>query len=411
MLQRSRWNYHTLMAETAVSFGLMKILNPTVMLAFYLSFFTTLPVLFALIPLVLFSGAMFSQLFWAGFVSRLKRRKPIFMLAAVISRLSPLLFLASALVAGRGGTVPVLLFFAGLTVFASTFGLLGVLWTGFVAVTAKEGRGRFLGLAFFLDGAIGIGGALLIKQLLTVADFPANFVLVFTVLSGYGLLAIVPAWLFVEEESVPSEPAPPVLQALGQLPQLFQQHPPFGRYMKSRMLVATSEMSAPFFTAHAIASLGATGVHVGTYATLNVVGGLLANLLLGRIGDRFGFMAVFRLGFAVGLFNLVVVFLATGPAGLYLPMFLMGAYMQCVIIAVTGLTIETSPPGRLPLFQGLGSGLTGPILALMPLVGAGLTGLFGFHTLLVLCMLLYVVNLIYTSRPIPNYEGVVTHAD
>lgn len=412
-LKQNRWNYNTLLAETAVSFGLMKILNPTVMLAFYLSFFTALPVLFALIPLVLFTGSMFSQLLWAGFVSRLHRRKPIFMVAAVVCRLSPLLFLASALVAGRGGgaTIPVLLFFVGLTVFALSFGLLGVLWTGFVAVTAKEGRGRFLGLAFFLDGSIGIGGALVIKRLVTIADFPANFVLVFAALSIYGLLAILPAWLFKEAESVQSEPAPPVLQALGQVPQLFRQYPAYGRYMNSRMLLAISEMSAPFFAAHGIARLGATGVHVGSYATLMVVGGLLANLILGRLGDRFGFMVVFRMGAVLGLLNLVIVFVATGPSGLYLPMFLLGVYGQCVIMSVTGLTIETSPPERLPLFMGLGSGLTGPLLGLMPMVGATLTGLFGYHTLLVLCMVLYLINLIYTSRPIPTYEGVVHRAN
>lgn len=394
--------------------ALTRMLNPTVILAFYVSTFTDNPFLVGLIPLLIFSGMMVTQFFWAGLLGRVRRRKPLYVVGTLLSRTSLLLLLVSALVAGRGGAaLPLGFFFGALTLFSVANGLVHILWTGFVAESLAEGRGRFLGYTFLADGLLSLSGAAAIRWLLGRGEFPQNFVYAFGLVAAVALVSAVPALLFREpdRELIPGS-APSPLALLRSVPAMFRGNPIYAHYMSTRLLVAAAELAAPFFTIHAVTRLNAGAGHVGIYSTLAVTGALVANPVLGRVGDRFGFMTVFRIGFVIGAFNLLLVWTARSPEGIYLPMFLMGIYGQCILIAVIGMNMSTAPAHLVTRFAGVANAMTGLVLGVAPVVGAALMKNWGFGRLLAVCLVLYVLTMAQSLRqPVGmSNKGEIEHA-
>lgn len=396
--QHYRWNYWCLLADTAAFAAIGKILNPSVTLAYYLSHFSDATILVALIPAVLTLGSRVSQLFWANVVNGLTNKKRAWVIGTIVSRSSMLLFLAgTALSANARGSLPIWLFFLALSVYAFANGLIEPLWTNFVGKTFPQGRGRFLGYAYFLDAALGVGGAYGLKYVLAAYPFPTSFLLFFAILAVFGLLTILPAVLFQEIPYPVADQAPPIRETLRQIPTILRGYPAFTRYLTCRIVVTFAEMSTHFYTAYAISSMAASAADVAAYAILVVVGALASNLIWGRLGDRFGFMRVFQLGFAVGLINNVLALMATSPKGLYPVLFLSGAYMQSIYMSVVNLNITTSPQDRTALFAGLANTMTGPFLAFTPLLGALITKWIGFRGLLCICICVYVFDILLAN--------------
>lgn len=396
--QHQRWNYWALLADTATFAVISKILNPAVTLSYYLSFFTDAQVMFALIPLILTTGSMVSQLFWANVVNGMVHKKRAWVIGTAISRSSMLLFLAGSAVAGREGkTLPVALFFLALGVYAFANGLVAPLWSNFVAKSFPEGRGKFLGYAYFIDGTMGVAGAYGMKFVLSHYPFPTSFIIYFAILAVFALLTILPAALFKEVPYPVQAKATPLWETLREIPTILREYPSYARYLACRVVVTFAEMASHFYTVHAITTMAATGEHVATYAILGVVGGLVGNLVLGRFGDRFGHIRTFQVGFVIGLINNILVLLAKSPEGLYPVMFLGGIYMGAIILSVTNLNVATSPPERTPIFVGLANALTGPFLALTPMLGALISRFAGYRTLLFICIGVYVCDILLAN--------------
>jgi MFS family permease len=397
--QHHRWNYWWLLADTAAFSAISKILNPSVTLAYYLSFFTDSRVLFALIPALLTTGAMVSQLFWANVVNGMARKQTAWIVGTAVSRGAMVLFLAgTAFTASRGGVLPVWLFFLALAVYAFANGLVTPLWSNFVAKSFPDGRGRFLGYAYVLDGIIGVSGAYGMKLVLQRLPFPASFIWFFGFLAVFAVLTILPAVMFREVPYPVQAPQTPVWQTIRQIPAIMAGYPSYARYLGCRIVVTFAEMSSNFYTIHAIDTLSATGEHVATYTILMLLGGLVTNLIFGRLGDKLGFIRIMQLGFVIGLCNNVIVLLARSPEALYPVLFLQGAYMTAIILSVTNLNMATSPADQTALFVGLANALTGPFLALTPLLGALISHWIGFRALMWICIGVYAVDILLAQR-------------
>lgn len=393
-----RWNAWVLLADTAAFSAIFKILNPTVTLSYYLSFFTDAKLLFALIPAILTIGSMVSQLFWGNVVNGLHNKKRAWLIGTVISRSSMLLFFAgTALTARQGGALPIGLFFGSLLVYALANGPVTPLWSNFVATTFPQGMGKFLSLAYFADGLVGVGGAYGMKYVLNAYPFPVSFIWFFGTVALFALLTIVPAALFKEVPGPVAGTPEPIRKMLRAIPQMMREYPSYARYLTCRVVVTFAEMSAAFFTVYALQELGATGAHVATYTMLMVLGGLAANFIWGPLGDRIGFIRVFQLAFGIGLVCNLLVLKASAPAGLYTVFFLQGAYGQAIMMAVTTLNIATSPSDRTPIFVGVSNAITGPFLGLAPLFGALISRLTGFRALLYICMAVYLIDVVLAS--------------
>jgi MFS family permease len=396
--QNHRWNYWTLLVDTASFAAISKILNPSITLTYYLSFFTDAKLLFALIPAILTIGSMVSQLFWANYVNGLVNKKRAWVIGTVISRSAMLLFLAgSAFTASQGGALPIWAFFGALLVYALANGLITPLWSNFVAKTFPRGFGRFLGLAYFVDGTVGIVGAYGMKYVLKTFPFPVSFTYFFLILAVFALLTILPVALFREVPYPVAVKSTPIWQTLSQIPALIRNYPSYGRYLACRVVVTFAEMSGAFYTVHALQDMGAKAEHVVNYTILITMGGLLANFVWGFIGDKIGFIRVFQLAFVIGLINNVLVLSATSPAGLYPVFFLQGVYIQAITMAIINLNVATSPGEQTTMFVGIANAITGPFLGLTPLLGALISRLVGFNGLLYACIAVYVVDIFLAS--------------
>lgn len=391
----SQWNYWCLLLDTAAVSVIFKILNPWVNLAYFLSFFTKSTFLIALIPAVFTLGSMVSQFFWANLVAGLPRKKPAWVLATVIARGTMLLFLAATAFTGhRGGALPIGLFFLALAIYSLANGAVTPLWSAFVAKSFPEARGRFLGYAYFLDGAVGVAGAYGMRYVLNTYPFPASFIVFFAILSVFAVLTIIPAVLYREEPDLVVRKGPALTASIREIPAMLRRYPAYRRYLTCRVLVTFGEMPFAFVTVHGVSALGATGAHVSMYTVLMVVGGLASNLLFGRLGDRFGFVRLFQTGMVVGLVSNLLVLIAGSPEALYPVFFLQGVYGTAIVLSVTNLNISTSPPDRTPIFVGLANAITGPFLGLTPMLGALISRFTGYSFLLIVCAGIYFLDLL-----------------
>jgi MFS family permease len=393
-----RRNYLTLLLDTSTYATVSRVLNPTVTLAYFLSFFTTSGLAVGLIPAILTLGGMVSQLFWANFMARTQRKQAAWIIGTIISRGSMLLFLASAALAtGKNPVLPVSVFYLALTVYAFSNGLVGPLWANFVAKVFPTARGRFLGLAYFVDACTSLAATAGLRWILDNYAFPQGFIYFFSLLAVFAIISILPSVLFKEVPYPIPDQAQPIMQTLREIPAIIQGYPSYARYVACRIVVTFAEMAAQFFTLHAVTQLKATGSHVAIYSMLIVGGGLMANLLWGWVGDRIGFIRVFQITFAIGGVMLALVLTAHSPVALYPVFLLQGIYGQGITLSVVNLNMATSPPERTPLFVALSNAVTGPFLTLTPLIGAGLSAVFGYQSLLWFCLSVYVVDIVLAT--------------
>lgn len=389
-----RRNYTTLLLDTATFATVAKVLNPTVTLAYFLSFFSTNKLAVGLIPAILTLGGMVSQLFWANVLARSPRKQPAWIIGTIISRGSMLLFMAAAALAtGPNPVWPVTVFYIALVVYAFANGLVGPLWANFVAKVFPTGRGRFVAFGYFIDACTSLVVAAGLRWILNRYPFPQGFIYFFGLLSVFAVISILPAVFFKEVPyPVPEQPQP-IMHTLREIPAIMRDYPSYAAYLTCRIVVTFAEMASQFFTLYAVTQLGADGAHVAMYSMLLVGGGLLANLLWGLIGDRIGFIRVFQITFATGFGMLVLVLLAKSPLALYPVFVLQGIYSQGITLSIVNLNVATCPPERTPLFVGLANAMTGPFLTVTPLIGAAISAIFGYRSLLFFCLGVYVIDI------------------
>ncbi len=349
-------------------------------LPLFVSQLTDSAVLIGLIPTIRGAGWQLPQLLMAGRVSRARRFKPIVLLMTLNERVP---FLGLALVAYA---LPTLGRELGLTLTLALLiwqglggGLAATAWQSMVAkVMPPEWRGTFFGTQAAVANLLSSIGALVAGIILAQLAAPNNFALCFliTFISmavSFGFLAAVR-----EPVSPPARADAPAI-SMPHLSAILRDDANFRWYLATRMLFQIAAMPFAFYTVYVVNHHHADVVIAGVMTSVFMGAQIIANPILGWLGDRIGNRPVLLLGALATTASAVCAWWSPSVGWFYLVFILAGIANVAMWTNTMTMTIDFAPtPAERPAYIGLSNTLIAPSAILAPLLGGWLADSMGY---------------------------------
>ena len=328
---------------------------------------------------VLRLGWLLPQLI-VGFLAQRARRRMPYYVAGAFGRAGCLALIALMLAFASdstSGTVAIA-FLALWTLYAFVSGIVAVPYNDIVGRSIPSGaRSRMLAWRFFGGGVLALGVTAIIHRLLATEALFTAYALIFAMASALMLLS---SFSFVAAGEPPTAPERESKTAPGFGPFLaggwavLQSDGRFRLFLYSQWLGGATLMALPFYVV-AAANVGLGVTDVAILLAAQTGGALASNALWGRIGDRYGKLALLR---SVGWFRLAppvgaLVIFATAtnpPLAAFAVLFVaIGALTNGMTIGYLGYLMEISPDAQRPAYSAYFNALASPA-ALLPLAGA-----------------------------------------
>ena len=357
-------------------------------------------------------GWLLPQLLVGFLAQRAERRMPFYM-AGAFGRATCLALIALLLlmISEPAGAWAVGGFLLLWTLYAFVSGIVAVPYNDIVGRSIPSGaRSRMLAWRFFGGGVLALGVAAVMHQLLATE----------TIFTAYGLMfGLASALMFISSFSfvLAGEPPAPTKKGVSA--------PQFGQFLRDGWNVLRSDgrfrlflytqwlggatlMALPFYVV-AATRLGLGLRDMGILLGAQTVGALLSNALWGRIGDRFGKLALLQ---AVGRLRLVpplagiTIFAAlnmtnvaptTALVAFVVLFVVLGALINGMTIGYLGYLMEISPNNQRPAYSAYFNALASPA-AVLPLAGAAIADVLSLAVVFVVALLAAALQLVLYAR-------------
>jgi hypothetical protein len=367
------------------------LLGTEVVMAWFLSSLTDSNLLISLLIPIDLGSWYFLQLILSGYVQRQPRSLPLYQHMGVI-RVAVLAVLAlTAFTLDRPGVL-LAIFFLAFTVNSIAAGVAALPFLNVVAKTIPpQRRGMYYGVRRFAGGLLGLLGGLLVKVILGPdfgLGFPRNYALLFS-LGVMCTAVLVGSFSFVVE---PAEVVNPLriglakqLRRAAHLP--FHDHN-YACFLGLRVAIVLAGFSLPFYAVFARRVLGAPEDMVGIYLIGSTLAGVLSNLLLGQVADRYGNRLVMRLAALTLVLpsSMALLIIHLPPIGLakdllfVLVFVFQGLHITAYNIGGSNYLLDMAPSLERALYIGFAHGIVGAAIFASPLGGA-IVDLLGFEPL------------------------------
>ena len=388
------------------------LLDPSLVLSWFVSQLTTSNFLIGLIVPIQNGGWFLPQLVVSSYLQRRQRKLPFYAyMAGVRVTIWGLMTLAVFLI--EDPAVLLVVFFLLLTAYSLGDGLGGLSFVDIVAKTIPPTqRGAFFGWRNFLGGLLALGGSLLVKYILDERRglaFPDNYAILF-LLSFFTLgLALGSFTLMVEPLEPVNEERITLGRQLRRAWDLPRGDKNYRRFLTMRLLLIAAEIATPFYIIYAKQALSVSVSMVGVYLMGTTLASFASNLLWGRISDRRGNKLLIALTNLLGLFipltalsivpltNLWPGLRELAPGLFALVFVLSGCSKSGAMIGNMNFLLEIAPADNRPLYVGFTNTILG-IALLAASVGGLIVDLVGFTVLFSLALAFYALALLLTLR-------------
>jgi len=388
------------------------LLNPSLVLSWFVSQLTTSNFLIGLIIPIQHGGWFLPQLVVSSYLQRRQRKLPFYArMAGVRVAIWGLMTLAVFLI--EDAAVLLVVFFTLLAAYSLAAGLAGICFVDIVAKTIPATRrGAFFGWRRFSGGFLALGGSLLVKYILDERRglaFPDNYAVLF-LLSFFTLCMAMGSFILVVE---PLEPVDKKKVPLGKqfrrALDLPRRDTNYRRFLTMRLLLMAAEIATPFYIVYAKRALSVSAGMVGVYLMGTTLASFASNLLWGRISDRWSNKLLIALSSSLGLFipliamsivplaNLLPGLREFAPGLFALVFVLSGGSKSGVMIGNMNFLLEIAPADDRPIYIGFTNTIMG-IALLASSVGGLIVDLVGFTVLFSLALAFYALALLLTLR-------------
>lgn len=346
----------------------------------FVSQLTNSAILIGLIPAIHAVGWELPQLFMARRVSRLRVFRPAVLTYTLFERLP---FLGLAVVAwfapALGLQLSLVLVFSLLIIQAFSGGLTGNAWQSMIA-HIMPGRliGTFFGTQSAVANGFAAGAAVLAGLLLERQDSPLDFTLAFLLAS----LCMGISWFFLaltREEPRAETPGPSESIPLrGHVSQILRRDANFRGFLAVRSLSQFAAMGFAFYTVYAVHNMGMSEATIGLMTGLLMAIQILANPLMGWIGDRHSHRPILLFGVLCTIASGLLAWLAPSGGWFYLVFALAGLGNATMWTTPMAMIIQFSGELERPAYIGMANTLIAPSTFLAPILGGWLAQRSGY---------------------------------
>ena len=380
ILKNLRFNYVVNVADGAF-FGLaLGFASFVTIIPLFVSTLTRSPILIGLIPAIHTVGWQLPQVFIANRVSRQSRYKPMLLIISTQERLP---FLGLALVAflspSIGPQAALLLTFVLLIWQALGGGFTATPWQSMIAkIMPPDRRGTFYGIQSAAANLLATGSAVAAGYILTRVDSPLDFSVCFLLAS----IAMLLSWLALSGTREPATPLTTLpdssLAFSRRLAAILKRDNNFRWFLAVRMLSQFGMLGFSFYTVYAVTVLGMSELTVGVMTAVLLGVQIIANPLMGWLGDRYSHRLVMLSGLLAASLSGLLAWYAPHPNWFYLVFFLAGIANVAVWTIGLAMILEFGTEPERPAYIGLANTLIAPATILAPLLGGVLAESGGY---------------------------------
>jgi MFS family permease len=409
-----RRNFFFFLTDGILFMVAMGMLGNTTVIPDFVRRLTNSEVLIGLSSSLFEIGWTVPQLFIARYIVRYARKKWWFAGPNIPVRFVILIFGIITVLLGKDKPEAILLaFFICYGIAGVGDGLVAVPWADLTG-TSLDGRWRtrMFGFQSAITGVIMLAIAPLIALLLSGAEFPNNYGLLFGIAGMLFALSMVPV-LFIHE--LPGgkavEKIPALSEFLPDLGRVLRTDGPFRAILIARMLTSLFAMAGPFYIGFATVSLGLLSeVAVPVLLAMQTIGSVSGALAYTWLGARNNLLYI-RLALACGALLPVCALLAAvvGPWPLYVGFLLSGLAMSNLSIAYQNWVVSYSTPDSRPIYVGLFNTISALASLAAPIIGGLISQILGYHALFGISLMLALIALFVTLRFVRNTQLEETH--
>ncbi len=348
----------------------------------FVNHLTTSALLIGLIPAIHNMGWQLPQLLMAGWMSRVRRFKPLCLLMTISERV-PFLGLALVALVSPQLSTPVILWLVFLLLVWQGLGagLAANPWTNMISkVIPHDLIGTFFGTqsAAFngLAGVASVVAGILLEQI----DAPRNFSLCFAltfVFMGFSYLFLA---MTREPESATADQGHTEAlwtQSLG----ILRRDRNFVAFLGVRILSQFGGMAFAFYVIYAVQQYNMSDAAAGIMVAILLLGQVILGPLMGRLGDRWSHRGVMLLGAAGAALSAVLAWQATSVHWFYVIFVLEAAAIIAIWTIPLAMSVSFAPSeAERPLYIGMANTLPAPAAILSPVVGGWLADTAGYHS-------------------------------
>lgn len=294
-------------------------------------------------------------------------------------------------------------------------GVCGVPWWTLIAKTiSPRKRGRLTGYSESAGALMAFGAGFVITAIISSGRFrfPAYYAVLFAIGIAASVVTIVAISLIKEPaSSIGGQDGVSFWTFVKKAPVILRENPSYTRFVITKGLLMCHFLSLPFYITFARDVAGLPPQVVGEFISFQMVGGMLASLVLGHLADRAGTRSAMILT-GVGTFlipclplvsSLLVSAGFVSPRGIVVRGLLSATYVLIglanvgSLIAMGNYVLEISTPENRAFYVGLSNTLVFPACFLPALAGIFLRWI-GYEILFFVAAALVGIGLIFAIR-------------
>ncbi len=350
-------------------------------LPLFVSTMTDSPLLIGLVPAFHNVGWQLPQLLTSNLVARQRSYKPLVLKNTIHERLPFLGLAIIALLLPRIGTGMGLFFtFLMFAWQGLGGGFAATAWQSMVArIFPPDRRGTFFGLQSSAANLLSSLSAVAAGYILEIFDSHLDFAILFLLTSGIMVIS----WFFLRATREPDRPVdelPPVQTAIwSKTKDILRADVNFRNFLFARILSQLAMMGFAFYTIYAVRAHNVSESGVGIMTGLLLGVQIVANPIMGWIGDHWSNHAVLKMGMLAAIASALLAWWAPSAGFFYLVYLLIG--IANVSIWTTGLAIihEFGDATERPVYIGMANTFVAPANLISPLLGGLLASMYGYQ--------------------------------
>ena len=388
-----RRNFITLLFESFFFSSALAMFSPEAVLPVYVKHLSDKPFFIALISVISYGLSYGVYIFSCPIGVNAKSPKWVSVGICFLQRIGFFFIYLSTYAVTRSQSTALFMFFISLSVYAVSAGLSSPLFSQMVSVSIHKNVGTFYG-AYALAGAVsGVLGSLVFNTCLKNFDFPKDFRMTFFIALMAALIATVVVSVGVRE--VTDDRVINRIRMKEVFPlckKIILENKKFRQFTLIRVLLGAAEFALPYYIIIASSKTGAPEGYVGTLATIFLVAKMISALLAGKIGDKFGPVALLMCACICGG---TAAFLAITAQNWQLAtiMYIIVAFANNgIMIATSTATVVYSDNGFVPVYSATVSLLCAPLYILVSFGGAAIASHFSYNAMFSIALAVYLVG-------------------
>jgi MFS transporter len=327
------------------------------------------------LPVIWLLATSFPGAFASHFTGGLTHRKRAVILLHLLAGV-PWLILA-AWFGARGhhhGAIDIVALLAGWGASWVVMGFTIPVWINFIGkVTRPEMRARSFGTIFFFQTAMGaIGGWIGSRLLGSSLPFPVNYAFGFLVA---GVCMAIGSFFFLavrEDAGATSEAGPAFATVLRHVREILADKSGLRVYLAVLLLSVGRFILITYYPVFAEGRFALRPRDSAIYTSICMAGQMLGSILVGVVGDRFGYVRVAVIAMTALTVGLALAIWGSHPAFYYCTAFVLGIFIVSDVLALFNLSMAFSPHEDNTAYIGIIPAIVAPFTALV----AGSSGTF-----------------------------------